>query len=353
MTSSFERRSLIIILLLLTVILFAVGWNADRLLEDFRILEYQDVQIDTQRMQKALQTELSRLSTTVGDYAAWDETYAYLHSFDPDFIVQNFNPPTLVNLKVDYILILDAEGSIVRNLYFNDENSTVTTIPVNELAKINAHRRYLTPRNMFGVRSGYLRIHDSPVAFASCSIVTTQLEGPIRGTLILGRRLDDERLAQLSNEMLFDIYVAPNDAPEAQAVRLDPARSLAVTELSGVEIAGAVRVDDLDGSENFVVAFSRPRAIFANGKSTTNLFLGIFAFCGLVSSLTGYLMIRWLDRAKKRQQVSDQYFSLLAKNSRECVIFSSFPDLQVIAANQAALTSLGYTLEKIVEINVI
>ncbi|TLN15752.1 PAS domain S-box protein, partial [bacterium] len=178
-------------------------------------------------------------------------------------------------------------------------------------------------------------------------VVTTAQEGPLRGTLLMGRTIDQATLGSISDDLMFDLHIAAAGSAGALALQKDRTQNIAVTELSTREISGTVRVDDPDNSMSFAVEFIRPRNIYANGLATTLLFLGVFVVCAAFTAIIGFLLIKRLALAMKRQQASEEYFSLLAKNSREIMIFTTFPGLKIIEANEAALQASGYSREKL------
>lgn len=349
MKSSFERRSLFLIIVLLTVIIGAVGWNSHRLMTNFTALESARVVDDLLRMQKAIQDEVSFLASTTGDYAVWDDTYNYMQTLDEKYIRNNFLPISLENLQVDYVLFLDPYGKIIRHLYLAPGSNVVEPVPPEDLAEIVAHTGQFTQIKWTGNVSGYLVLPSGVSAFASREILTSDATGPLVGYMIMGSRLDEERLAHVSSDLLFDIHIASADSPGAQALMADSTREYAVLTPSSKAIIGAARVDELGASGSFVVEFARPRNIYATGKAAVTLFLGVFLLCGVSSSMIGVILIRRLSRAIRYERTTDQYFNLLAKNSREIVVICTYPELRVVEANQAALDILCYTHEKILE----
>ncbi|GAP15997.1 protein containg PAS domain S-box [Longilinea arvoryzae] len=349
MKLSFERRSLILIFLLLILIFAAVGLNAHRLLDDFRFLENHAVAQDTVRVEKAIHEELNRLSITVGDYAAWDDTCEYLETRNNAYIDVNYIPVSLDNLGINYLLILDRNGDVVKSIYHRSGDSKLTAIPEDTLSVILSHKAYLVAGDITSVRAGYVILPDGPVALAARAVVDSNLQGPIRGTMIMGRPLNEDHLAELSDDLLFNIHLVPAGLPESEAVLNNVVRTFAVTDLPENQIAGTVRIADLDNSENFVVGFTRLRTIYADGMQATTMFLAVFAVCGSMAAIIVCLLIQRLARAIRRQRSSDQYFSLLAKNSREIIVFTNYPGLTIIEANQAAVKTFGFSREHLME----
>lgn len=349
MKSSYERLSLWLIFVLLAAVLGVVGWNAQRLLDQFTSLEDRFVANDAQRLRNVIQEELNHLDTITRDYAAWDDTYNFMQTGDRGYIESNIIPASLENLQVNYILFLDTNGKVVNQYYYPAGASSVRPIPGPDLDVILTHIPYFLPQDIHNGKSGFLILPDGPSAFAAHAILTSAQKGPSQGTIIFGRLLDEVRMSQLSDDLFNRVRIVPTDYPEAQAILGDPTQSIMITELSDSEIAGTVRVDDVDHSDSFVVGFSHPRDIYASGKYAANIFLGVIIICGVITAVILFLLVKRLVWAMKREHSTDQYFSLLAKNSREIILFASQPDLKIIEANQAALRTFGYPREKMRE----
>lgn len=330
---------------MLTVILVAVGMTAYRLINNFARLERQTIEKDAQRVERAIYTQLDDLLILAEDYAAWDDIYEYMQNRDEQFIAKNFLPENLEKLQIDFILLIDSEGNIVEDLFYRPTQEELTEIPSETLLHIRSHMESLITDEVNLSRKGFIILHEGPTAFATSAVLTSDMKGPSRGTLMLGRILDDAHLNQLSEDLRIDLFLAAYSSPEAVAVRADPSTSIAVTQISDNQIAGGVRVHELQGGDSFVIGFRLPRSIYASGQRSTYILMGIFAIFGVICAGLLILLILRLSQARQREETRAEYFRLLDKNSREMVLFASYPDLQIIEANQAVLDTCGLTRE--------
>jgi len=341
-----EQKAILVVFLMLTIIMVAVGLTAYRLVENFASLEQQTIEKDAQRVERAIYAQLDDLMKVVEDYATWDDMYDYMQTRDPAFIENNFLPESLDNLQVNFVLILDPEGNILKDLYHPTGQEDLTEIPGETLLHIRSHLDALLTDDVNLSRKGFVILHEGPTAFATAAVLTSDLKGFRRGTLIMGRILDDAYLAGVSNDLRIDLFLAPYASPEAMAVRADPNTFIAVTQISEDQIAGGVRVHELQGGDSFVIGFRLPRSIYASGQSTTNILLGIFVIFGVISAALLIFLILRLSQARQREETRAEYFRLLDKNSREMVLFASYPDLQIIEANQAVLDMCGLSRDE-------
>ena len=76
----------------------------------FDNLENNAAQTDLIRAQRAIQADLEQLKSSTGDWAPWDDAYAYARGENPAFISINADIPTLINLDLNLLLFYDVEG---------------------------------------------------------------------------------------------------------------------------------------------------------------------------------------------------------------------------------------------------
>jgi hypothetical protein len=92
-------------LLLLTYVILnsIVGPAFDR-------LEIDDAERNLVRARRAIRSDLDMLDAIVRDWASWDDAHNYASGIDPEFRKSNLERPTLNNLNLDLLLVLDADG---------------------------------------------------------------------------------------------------------------------------------------------------------------------------------------------------------------------------------------------------
>src|SRR3990172_5496770 len=83
------------------------------ILDGFSQVEVENTRQNVERVTKKLADELAQLSTITGDYAAWDDTYAFVRDVDPGYIRAKLVDETFVNIDVNLMLFVDPFGRIV------------------------------------------------------------------------------------------------------------------------------------------------------------------------------------------------------------------------------------------------
>ncbi|HEX5691655.1 MAG TPA: CHASE4 domain-containing protein, partial [Roseiflexaceae bacterium] len=158
------------------------------LLDSYLSIEEQDVRNNTERALNALADELSALSRTAGDYAAWDDTYDFMQSGDPSYVEINYLDETFQRNRLSLVLIIDPDKRLVFGKAFDLHANRTTPVP-EQLRQLAVSESLLYHSTNDGMSSGVMKLPDGPILLASRPILSSAYTGPIRGTLIMGRRL--------------------------------------------------------------------------------------------------------------------------------------------------------------------
>ena len=70
------------------------------ILGSFRGLEGDEVRLDVERAQTAVSSQLDALRSVAGDWAPWDDAYAFVLGKNPGFIASNLTDKAIQNLAL-------------------------------------------------------------------------------------------------------------------------------------------------------------------------------------------------------------------------------------------------------------
>jgi sensor domain CHASE-containing protein len=195
-------------------------WNVVDLVltGSFGDLERRDATHRMAQASRALANEIDNLNHVASDYSAWDDAYAHLAHPTNAFVTSNLTDDTFTRLGLELIVFLDNRGVVVwgRTL----EKNADRTLPLS-----GAWRAQLVPRTPLvhhtrtkSLTSGLMMVAGEPWLVSSQPVTTSKAEGPIRGTLIMGRRLDGtylQRLERITALNLRLVPLTPGDAGRA------------------------------------------------------------------------------------------------------------------------------------------
>src|SRR5258707_1432471 len=92
----------------LVAILYSVARVS--MMRSFASLEADDTRQNVARGTAVLADDLATLDNATSDYAAWDDTCAYLEGRKPDLPTSEFPDPWFPRLRIDFVLIFDTHG---------------------------------------------------------------------------------------------------------------------------------------------------------------------------------------------------------------------------------------------------
>jgi PAS domain S-box-containing protein len=269
------------------------------LLNSFAELEVTEIQEDVERARNALADQLAVLATNTGDYAHWDDTYAFVQDGNRSYIDANLIDETLMNLRLNLMVFVNNAGQIVFAKAFDLDQSAEIPLPSDLESLLTASGPLLNPPDEQTDIRGLFRLAGGPLLVASTPILTSQYEGPSQGTLIFGQFLNDSKISELAATTSLSLSVwpltaqTPTDVPAAVAA-LSEQMSVFVSPLNERAITGYTLLDDIYGNPVLVMRVEAARAIYQHGQASIRYLILSLLAVGLVSGV-GTLLV--LDKA--------------------------------------------------------
>lgn len=237
------------------------------------------------RIRAALAGELEDLQRSNQDWAHWDETYNFVAGRNPEFIANNLYPRAISDLNVSLFNFYDQAGELVWDL-----NRSA-------LHGDHAVAAWPTSRPLPNRSKGVLLSSRGPMLLVAEPILTSRGEGPARGTLVLGRLLDDAELATLSRRIAVPVEIRAPDAafPPTLApivARMRTERAEAATAREGDLLLAAFVLRDLEGQPAAIVSTALHMDASAIGARAIALAMACLVAVGLVDLLIALYLLR-------------------------------------------------------------
>jgi len=269
------------------------------LLESYAELERQSLQRDVNRALVSYSQELADLATTTADWATWDDTYAFIADANEEYIRSNLTDSTFIGLGLNLILYLDSAGQIVFSKAFDLESEKAVPLPQSisdYLADNDFLIAHTDPESSY---AGTILLPEGTMLLASLPILTSEDEGPIRGTLLMGRYLNAGKVWELAETTLLSITFhkfydrqLPSDFIAAGS-SLSSFSPVFVQPLSEQSVAGYTFIEDISGQPALILRVDAPRDIYQQGQSAISYL--ILTIVG-VSLAFGAVTILLLER---------------------------------------------------------
>ena len=211
------------------------------------------------------------------------------------------------NLKINYILIYDASGRIAAGQGYDFAARKPIEIPASLKQQLSPGSLLLRHDSVSVSKSGLLVLDDGILLVASSPVVTSERKGPIRGSLIMARRLDAAMVDMLSRTTALKLDIFRADSPslprDAETARreLTHGSEAFVRPLSEEAIAGFTFLKDINGRPSLLLRVETGREVYLQRKSTIRTFsLYMMIFLAAAGALAYFLAESWLFRRLTR-----------------------------------------------------
>jgi len=295
-----HKKTLTIIgltLAVLIVILFATSRII--LLRTYTELEQKHVRQNIDRALRALSRELASLETIAHDWAAWDDTYVFIADANDHYVKSNLVDETFTDIRLNLMLFIDASGKAVFAKAFDLKNEEQMPVPRTIEEQLSDNSPLLHHTNTDSSLSGIILNPEGAMLIVSEPVVTSEEEGPIRGTLIMARYLDASGIKHLAETTQLSLSMyrlddpqIPSDVQVARSSLSDQA-PIALYPLSAQSIAGYALLKDIYGKSILVLKVDMPREIYQKGEASISFFILSLGVVGLVF---GVVIILLLDK---------------------------------------------------------
>jgi sensor domain CHASE-containing protein len=172
--------------------LIAVSYVALQLIlpSSFARLEEQTSREDSARALDALSVELAQLESTAGDWARWDDTYAFIEDANAQYVASNLTDAAFENLKLNVMVFVHSPGRVVIGKGYDLEKRKEMPVLSSLYLQLTNNSFLLNHSDTQSVKTGIISLPEGPLLVSALPILTSEEQGPIRGTLLFGRWLD-------------------------------------------------------------------------------------------------------------------------------------------------------------------
>jgi two-component system, NtrC family, sensor kinase len=293
------QQKIFVTLLAVTAVLVLLSWFIlhRTVAPAFEELELSAAHTNLVRVQRAIQEDLGQLSAAVGDWAPWDDAYAFVQGRYPGFVKSNLDRPTLANLDLDLLVIYDLDGNmlwgeVIHDGALSDTGALGVFEPANPVLD-----RLISHDTLDSRIEGLLSTALGPMLISSQPIITSAKKGPIAGTMIMAQFFNEERLQAVSarTEVAVDWFpsgAASPLAPELQA-GIAAAGPESVHYVAGEKTIDAYSVlNDLSGAPLMILRASTPTDTSALGARAIKGALLSLSVAGVIVALVVWWLLR-------------------------------------------------------------
>jgi len=310
----------LLIILIMSVSIISIDIIASRvLISSFESLEIKKMNIDIERFNNALNNEINQLDNSVGDWAAWDDTYLFAGGENNEFPDKNIDNATMINLRTDVMIYVNTSGNILYESGFDFSDQKILNVSNSLKNYIYKDSILVNFTELNSSIKGIIQLPEGIILIASRPIITSYREGPIRGSVVWGRYLDTNELNFLSNITnlsvstgIFNDQYLSDDFREA-AQSLIKNNDIFIQALNNDYIAGYSKIEDIFGKPVLLIKIKMERDIYKQGILTIQYFQLIPL---ILLILLSFILIIFIDKAllSRLNQLNKQVLDIGKKN---------------------------------------
>jgi len=264
-------------------------------LDRFGALEKREVRRDIERATGSLQRDIDAIETICADWAQWDDAYRFMVENSREFVEANLSLASLANLGLDALLFTTSSGEVRHAVALDAERSALVAVPPSLLPAL-AEARVLGLGVANPRRTGLIALPEGVMMVAARAILTSKLEGPSRGTLVMGRYITPDSIRALGAGLRLTLDATPVSSLAGLPATVDLDAVLASPEPVVVPagrdlVQGFAVLRDLGGRPALLLRVDEPRDVFRQGVATTcDLLLALVLATCLVAGLVLLLL---------------------------------------------------------------
>jgi len=180
----------------------------------FLSLERDEAITNVKRIEKAFKNEIHRLDSICWDWSAWNDSYQFMESRSAEYIETNLIPGTFAVNNINTIYFINTKEKIIWYKTYDSKYKKIiqlTDFPKDTFPPNHPLISYLSkniPVTKMGVAGIYIT-KNGPMFISSRPITKSNDEGPLRGSLIFGRFLNDEFVKTLVDQTKINFQAFP------------------------------------------------------------------------------------------------------------------------------------------------
>lgn len=239
-------------------------------------------------------------SSRFDDWSAWDDAYTFINDGNKRFIESNLVPAQLASLKVNLVLFINNSGQQVFGTSFNITDKKFQPVPPDLQSDLAPNSLLIKHENINSQLNGILIINQKPMLITSKPILTSEGLGPIRGTLIFGRYLDQKNIQKLSKISRLPLTIQnyndrqiPSDFQTARSF-LSNKNKVWVQPLNQETMGGYALLKDIYGQPALLLRVDIPRTSYQQAKVSQRYLIVSLLLVGVVFCAVTLLLLERL-----------------------------------------------------------
>jgi sensor domain CHASE-containing protein len=254
---SMSLQARILVIVLAVVGLYAaIDYASQRffVLPGFISLEQSEAQNTMRRCVGAVKREISSLAKSAREWAASQDTYQFVDDRNDGYISTHLGAGSFIKNNLNLIHISDATGRTVWGQMRDLQSGAVIQLDDSSAGFLTEAPRLFVDESAKSSTAGICTTEHGPILTASCPVTRGKDAGPSRGTLVVGKFLNDVLLNTLADQTSAEFrvwMVADRSMPESERevlTRIQPDSPWHIREVSSDCLSIYTALPDIEGA---------------------------------------------------------------------------------------------------------
>uniref|UniRef100_A0A7C6AG83 Diguanylate cyclase n=1 Tax=candidate division WOR-3 bacterium TaxID=2052148 RepID=A0A7C6AG83_UNCW3 len=184
----------------LSTVLFLCGaiiFTRTVLTNQFKTLAQNQIEQKIEMVHKLLESEIERLVQINADWAAWDETYHFIQNRNEEYKRNNLIPASFATLGLKILIYFDLNKNIIYAGEYNPEKELII-YPDTGICQQISNVLFNEGLRKHLIEGEMTILSNEPLIVSAESILTSQHKGPVKGYLVMARRLNLKPIMELT-----------------------------------------------------------------------------------------------------------------------------------------------------------
>lgn len=294
------RKKMILIIAITLFTLIVALYLTSRLTigNGFSQLEHEYMEKDVKQAVGVLSREMSGLDTIISDWSQWDDAYSFVENGKQSFVESNLGDTAFTGLNLNLIMFINSKDEIIFSKGFDIQNAHEDILSDDIKEKLLFSSNLVQGKDRLGTANGIILFPHRPMMVSIQPVLNSEGQGPPKGTIIMGRNLDNIVIESMKNltQLSISLYdygdSIPDDFKKAGA-NISEDAPIFIQAIDNNTIAGYIKINDIFGKPALMLRVDEKRNIFIHGSSSINFFAWSLLFCGMI---IGFIMLLLLDK---------------------------------------------------------
>lgn len=286
--------------IILAAFVVFVAWQLDRAISGLsQSFERLSATEDMNRVLYAFGQEAETLTRQARDYAAWDDTCAFIDNGNQAFVDANLGDDMFAANVIDHLFLFGLDGSVRWGKTLAPPKNVPITLSEFALGRWVEGDPIMTAREGKGI-TGIFRSSRGPLLLASQPIVSSHYEGPAHGVLTMGRFVTEDMVRRIGERTRVAVTAKPIESGLSgegrhQALRrIEGGEPMVVDDRDAMNLTAFAVVRDFEGVPVLLVEAVIPRHVATTTRLTLRAAILAIAIAGILIILLTFLMLHRL-----------------------------------------------------------